>query len=74
MSRNGQCSLGEDTLERGRIVDQHIPRRCAHEYLDSACLTARDALDLLDIVVRGAEVKREIRVAATSRALALLAQ
>ena len=58
-----QARSGEDAVEHGRIVDEHVARRGAHEHFDAARVLGADALDFLEIRVRCAEIKAVVDVA-----------
>ena len=61
MRRDDQRRVRKYPIEDLSVVNQHIADRRAHEYLDAAGLGRRQATDFFQIVVRGAQVKREIR-------------
>jgi hypothetical protein len=60
----GSAGTGENLLERGLIVDQHVAGRGTHEHLDAAGELGSDAANLLDVGVGRAKIKAVIRVRA----------
>ena len=66
--------LGEQGAERTLVVDEHVAGRRAHEELDAADPLRVEATDLLDIVVRRAEVERVVDHRGFGRPLELFFQ
>jgi hypothetical protein len=74
VGRNGQPRLAEDSLQCGRIVDEHVAGRRPHEDFDSARVRAANAADFLEVGVGRAEIETVVDVTGCSRDPAFLGE
>ncbi len=66
--------IREDLLQRLRPVDEHVAGRCPHEHLDPAGIAGSQGTDLVDVVVRGAQIESVVRRAASLCGAVLVGQ
>ena len=70
--RHGQRRVGEDALQRGGVVHQHVAGGGAHEYLDPARVVAGDSPDVFQVAVGRPEVERVVAEGTASCAAQLV--